>query len=54
MTVKWTKGHCEQKKEPDLDQEKRAQEKLLPINPELAELTSWSSFKMIFGISSIY
>ena len=54
MTVKWTKGHCEQKKEPDLDLDKRAQEKLLPLNLELAELTPWSSFEMIFGISSIY
>ena len=49
MTVKWTKGHCEQKKEPDLDQDQRAQEKLLSSNPELAELNPWSSFEAIFG-----
>ena len=36
------------KREPDLDQEKRAQEKLLSSNPEIAELTPCSSFE-IFG-----
>ena len=49
MTVKWTKGHCEQKKEPDLDQDKRAQEKLSSSNPELAEVMPWSSFETILG-----
>ena len=49
MTVKWTKEHCEQKKKLDLDQDKRAQEMLLSSNPELAELTPWSSFEMILG-----
>ena len=43
------KGHCEQKNEPDLDQDKRAQEKLLSSNPDLAELIPWSSFEMIFS-----
>ena len=37
------------KKEPDLDQDKKAQENLLSSNPQLAELTHWSSFEMIFG-----
>ena len=49
MTVKWTKEHCELKKKLDLDQDKRAQEMLLSSNPELAELTPWSSFEMILG-----
>ena len=49
MTVKWTKRHYRQKKEPDLDQDKRAQGKLLSSNPKLAELMPWSSFEMIFG-----
>ena len=31
MTVNWTKGNCEQKIEPDLDQDKRAQEKLSTV-----------------------
>ena len=49
VTVKWTKEHCEQKKELDLDQDKRAREKLLSSNLELAELMPWSAFEMIFG-----
>ena len=49
MTVKWTKEHREQKKEPDLGQDKRVQEKLLSSKPELAEVMPWSSFEMIFG-----
>ena len=49
VTVKWTKEHREQKKEPDLDQDKRAQEKLLSSNPELAEVMPWFSFEMIVG-----
>ena len=49
VTGKWMKGHCEQKNEPDLDQDKRAQEKLLSSNPDLAELIPRSSFEMIFS-----
>ena len=47
--MKWTKEHCEQKRELDLDQDKRAREKLLSSNLELAELMPWSAFEMIFG-----
>ena len=46
--MKWTKLHIKKRKEPDADQDKMAQEKLLISNPELAALTPWSSFGLVF------
>ena len=46
--LKWTKLHIKKQKEPDADKYKMDQEKLLISNPELAELTPWSSFELVF------
>ena len=46
--VEWTKRHIKQLKEPGTDQDGMAQEVLVSNHPNLAGLTVWSSFELVF------
>ena len=46
--VEWTKRHIKQLKEPRTDQDGMAQEVLVSNHPNLAGLTVWSSFELVF------
>ena len=49
VSVKWTKRHILQKPEPSSEPDRIAQALLFDDHPELAELTMWSAFELVFN-----
>ena len=47
--MKWTKRHILQKPEPSNEPDRIAQALLFDDHPELAELTMWSAFELVFN-----